>query len=196
MHASILLTSLVAAGSVHASTAAGSWKVRTDFTGCPEKPPLEASITDTENNGIEGISPSFGITDYTLPTPFDGSIFVRAGGTEAGLGGTYPPQHILLNVYNETKSIQPGQPGIWAKAVIIPGSGVNPKRPGDPERGGELATVAKMSWNAGIEAVNSVSRGQIDLGVSPVVSTTVNGGTLEVKYCVDPEASGFPKPAN
>nr|XP_036582242.1 uncharacterized protein CTRU02_07808 [Colletotrichum truncatum]KAF6790902.1 hypothetical protein CTRU02_07808 [Colletotrichum truncatum] len=164
MFSSFILTTLLAAGSAHAAVAQGQWGVRADFSRCDSTTPLEAILEGAKSQS----SPATGITDFSIPSPFDGRLVIKVAGA-VGLGSPYPPQQVDVDVFAQATA---GDPGVWANATVKPGTG-------------QPASVAQISWNT-----------RPDVTVEPAeneavsVETIFNGGSLIVYYCGVPDTIG------
>lgn len=185
MFTSVVLTTLVAAGSAHAAVAQGSWGVRADFSrklilcleschgsdrrlsrtfghisntipGCDSTTPLELVLDGATNQS----SPAANITDFDIPSPFDGSLVIKVAGS-VGLGSPYPPQQVGVQIFAEATG---GDPGVWGNATITPGTG-------------QPASIAQISWNT-----------RDDITLEPAeneevsLETIFDGGSLVVYY--------------
>ncbi|GJC98800.1 hypothetical protein CH63R_08597 [Colletotrichum higginsianum IMI 349063] len=165
MFASIILTSLVAAGSARAAIAQGSWGIRADFSRCDSGTPLEVVLDGANGPSSPDYTPAPGIVDFKISSPFDGTLVIKVAGA-VGLGSPYPPQQVGVHVFAEPTA---GDPGVWANATVTPGLG-------------HPAPISQISWNT-----------RSDFTVAPVdgevvsLETIFDGGSLEVFYCGVPD---------
>ncbi|TQN69415.1 hypothetical protein CSHISOI_06076 [Colletotrichum shisoi] len=165
MFASIILTSLVAAGSARAAIAKGHWGIRADFSRCDRGTPLEVFLDGANGPVSPNYKPAPGIVDFRIPSPFDGTLVIRRAGV-VGLGSPYPPQTVGVQVFDEPTA---GDLGVWANATVTPGLG-------------QPAPVSEISWNT-----------KSDVTVTPVddkvvwLETIFNGGSLDIFYCGVPD---------
>ncbi|KAJ0159878.1 hypothetical protein CTA2_8965 [Colletotrichum tanaceti] len=171
MFASIILTSLVAAGSVRAGIADGSWGIRADFTQCNRGTPVEAVLSDAKGQHSPNFTPSPGIAEFKITSPYNGTLVIKVAGA-ADFGSPYQPQQVGLQVFAEPTTAG-GQPGVWANATVTPGQG-------------QPVPVAQISWDSITNGEYPLATGQIDNNKAVSLETTVNGATLDVFYCVAP----------
>ncbi|KAL2275506.1 hypothetical protein FJTKL_02012 [Diaporthe vaccinii] len=164
MFASVVLTTLIAAGSAHAAVAQGSWGIRADFSRCDSTTPLEVVLDGATNKS----SPAANITDFDIPAPFDGSLVIKIAGS-VGLGSPYPPQQVGVEVFAEASG---GDPGVWGNATITPGIG-------------QPASIAQISWNTRDDVTLAPAENE-----EVSLETIFDGGSLVVYYCGVPEAGG------
>ncbi|KAK7723032.1 hypothetical protein SLS63_009061 [Diaporthe eres] len=164
MFASVVLTTLIAAGSAHAAVAQGSWGVRADFSRCDSTTPLEVVLDGATNKS----SPAANITDFDIPAPFDGSLVIKVAGS-VGLGSPYPPQQVGVEIFAEASG---GDPGAWGNATITPGMG-------------QPASIAQISWNTRDDVTLEPAENE-----EVSLETIFDGGSLVVYYCGVPEAGG------
>ncbi|KAH8744207.1 hypothetical protein F5883DRAFT_590734 [Diaporthe sp. PMI_573] len=164
MFASVILTTLVAAGSAHAAVAQGDWGVRADFSRCDSTTPLEVVLDGATSQS----SPAANITDFDIPSPFDGTLVIKVAGA-VGWGSPYPPQQVGVKIFAEASG---GDPGVWGNATVKPGIG-------------QPALISQISWNT-----------RDDITLTPgedeeaSLETIFDGGSLVVYYCGVPEAGG------
>ncbi|KAI3535523.1 hypothetical protein CPAR01_13590 [Colletotrichum paranaense] len=164
MYASILLTSLLAAGGAHAAVAQGSWGVRADYSRCDAATPLEVVLDGAQSSS----SPSANITDFSIASPFSGSLVIKVAGA-VGYGSPYPPQQVGVEVFAAATA---GDPGVWANATVTPGVG-------------QPASVAQIAWNTRSDVTVAPKEGE-----TVSLETIFDGGSLVVYYCGLPEAGG------
>lgn len=183
MFASTFLTALVAAGSARAAVAQGDWGVRADFTrksiqyhlaaqgrcfstrsttfsntiiGCDNATPLEVVLDGATNKS----SPAANITDFDIPSPFDGTLVIKVAGA-VGYGSPYPPQQVGIEIFAEATG---GDPGVWGNATVKPGTG-------------HAASIAQISWNTRSDV--TLTPGEDE---TASLETIFDGGSLVVYY--------------
>lgn len=185
MFASAVLTTLIAAGSAHAAVAQGSWGVRADysreftrrleschrtekqthpptrthltqFAGCDSTTALEVVLDGATGQS----SPAANITDFDIPSPFDGSLVIKVAGS-VGLGSPYPPQQVGVEIFAEASG---GDPGVWGNATITPGTG-------------QPASIAQISWNTRDDVTLEPAENE-----EVSLETIFDGGSLVVYY--------------
>ncbi|POS78544.1 hypothetical protein DHEL01_v203076 [Diaporthe helianthi] len=166
MFSSTILTMLVAAGSAYAAVIQGEWGIRADFTKCDFEP-LEVFLrTDMETTQS---SPSAGIVDFKIPSPFNGTLILMAEGSASLV--SYPPQEIDIEIFPEPTLVG----GVWGNATISPPAvGIIP-----------VGYINQVYWNT--------DPGNIlfpDPDRDVWLWTTSDGGSLQVFYCAPPEAGG------
>ncbi|KAG6368942.1 hypothetical protein INS49_003160 [Diaporthe citri] len=164
MFASVVLTTLAAAGSAHAAVAQGSWGVRADYSRCDSTTPLEVVLDGATSKS----SPAANITDFDIPAPFGGSLVIKVAGS-VGLGSPYPPQQVGVEIFAEAAG---GDPGAWGNATITPGTG-------------QPASISQISWNTRDDITLAPAENE-----EVSLETIFDGGSLVVYYCGVPEAGG------
>ncbi|KKY39780.1 hypothetical protein UCDDA912_g00205 [Diaporthe ampelina] len=164
MFASLVLTTLIAAGSAHAAVAQGSWGVRADYSRCDSTTELEVVLDGATNQS----SPAANIIDFDIPSPFEGSLVIKVAGS-VGYGSPYPPQQVGVEIFAEATG---GDPGVWANATVTPGTG-------------QPAAIAQISWNTRDDITLTPAENE-----EVSLETIFDGGSLVVYYCGAPDAGG------
>ncbi|GKT49527.1 uncharacterized protein ColSpa_09708 [Colletotrichum spaethianum] len=156
MFSSIVLTTLIAAGTAHAAVAQGSWGVRADFSGCDSTTPLEVILDGADGQS----SPAANITDFDISSPFDGNLVIKIAGA-VGYGSPYPPQQVGIKVFADATG---GDPGIWANATVKPGIG-------------QPVPISNIYWNTRND-ITLVPANNEEVSLE----TIFDGGSLVVTY--------------
>lgn len=126
------------------------------ISGCDSTTPLELVLDGATNQS----SPAANITDFDIPSPFDGSLVIKVAGA-VGFGSPYPPQQVGVQIFAEATG---GDPGVWGNATITPGIG-------------QPVSIAQISWNT-----------RDDITLEPAenekvsLETIFDGGSLVVYY--------------
>lgn len=124
--------------------------------GCDSTTPLEVVLDGATSKS----SPAANITDFDIPSPFDGSLVIKVAGA-VGLGSPYPPQQIGVEIFAEATG---GDPGVWGNATVKPGTG-------------HPASIAQISWNTRDDVVLTPGEDE-----EASLETIFDGGSLVVYY--------------